>query len=244
MPERIDTYAATRPVPYLLERGRSVVCACPLRYGATGALVTVASGTLTVRLADGTILTPPVTIGTLGMEAAVSLPASAPIGAGYTLEFIPTIGATVYPAIRAEAFAGDYVPYCPISVQDVFTRETELRFRVPQAQGTRGDNTGWQPQVDDCYHEFIQRIIDRGGEPWRIRGVTGLREWLITRTCARCCGILSTAPDDIWAGRQKRWEWAHRAADQALVIQFDTDDPRSRRAGGPIHLAPVGRPMC
>jgi hypothetical protein len=248
MAERYDTYGAVRPVPYLLERGRAQTIACPIRYGSTGALVAPTSGTITVTRPDGTSLVSAaaVTVTSSVAEYALAAPAATEtLGEGWTVEWTLTFTATVYPVYRFDAYLCEYVPHCPISAADLYRYEPELAARIPQSQSSRGDNTGWQPQIDDAYYAFIQHLIDAGHRPWLIRGMTGAREWIRTEALMRACRALATADDSVWFQKATDYRYEHRAADAALVVQFSNDDPGVRRGtSNRIRLAPVRRPTC
>ena len=249
MPERLDTYAPVRPVAYLLGQVASQVLTCPVRHGATGALVSPdaapAAQTITITDPSGVEVVSAAAVGIVGSVATYTLTGldlRTDIGAGWTVAWSLTIGGVVY-TWQMEAYLCAYVPSCPISVLDLFVREPELRQRVPQAQSERGDNTGWQPQIDDAYYDLIQALIDRGVEVWHIRGLTGLREWLRTRTLMNCCRALSTSSGDAWDRKAGVYYSAHKQADGSMVVQLGTDDPTVRTGRGPFRLAPVGRPL-
>lgn len=245
MTERSDTYAPVRPVPHLFAQVSSQDLSCPIRHGATGALVAPSSATVTitdpnglevVSAANAPIVDDVATYTLAGMDARTD------VGAGWTVYWRPTIGGVVYELTPFEAFLCTYVPSCPISVLDLYVREPELRHRVPQAQSERGDGTGWQPQIDDVYYDLIQILIDRGYEIWRIRGLTGLREWLRSRALMRCCRTLSTQSGDSWDRKAGIYYAEHKQADGCLVVQLDSEEPDVRTGRGPIRLAAVGRP--
>lgn len=249
MSERDDTYAAVRPIPYLLGRVAAQTISLPIRNGSAGALVAPTSGTITVVGPDS--VTPIVSAGVItvpGGIATYDLPSlvGLSLGAGYTLTWSLVIEGTTY-IKRFDGYLCDYVPGSMISVQDLFTREPELRHRVPQGQAatTRGGTgEGWQVQVDEAYYDLIQALLDRGEQPWLIRGMTGLRAWLRSRALMLCCRALSTAADDQWDRKAGIYYAEFKAADGSLSIQHDPDPTTLRTSRGPIRLAPVGRPQC
>ncbi len=243
---RTETLAAVRPVPYLLERISSQVVTCPVRHGSTGALQAPASGTLTVTRPDGTSF---LSAGAVPVPASVATYtlaslASEDVGQGWTLVWSLTIDGVPY-VFRFDAYLCTYIPHNPISVQELYDYEPELRHRVPQSQSSRGDGVGWQPQVDAAYYALIQWMVDSGHRFWTIRGMTGTREWLRTLVLMRCCRALSTAPDDAWSRKATDYRYEHKTAEAKLVFQFDSDSAGTRRGASPvIRLAPVGRPLC
>ena len=249
MAERDDTYAPARPIPYLLARVAAQTVTLPIRNGSAGALVAPTSGTLTLTGPDGA--TPLVSAGAVTITASVAtydLPTlvGRSLGAGYTLTWALVIDSVTY-THRLDAYACDYVPASAISVLDLFTREPELKHRVPQSQAatTRGGSgEGWQVQVDEAYYDLIQALLDRGESPWLIRGLTGLRAWLRSRALMLCCRALSTATDDQWDRKAGVYFAEWRAADGSLAIQHDVDPATLRTSRGPYRLAPVGRPQC
>lgn len=247
MAERDDTYAPARPIPYLLGRVAAQTVSLPIRNGSAGALVTPSAGTLTITApASGVVtaglVTFPGGVATCDLSTMVGLP----LGAGYTFVWALTIDGVPY-TFRFDAYACDYVPTSAISVLDVFTREPELKHRVPQSQAatTRGGSgEGWQVQVDEAYYDLIQTLLDRGESPWLIRGLTGLRAWLRSRALMLCCRALSTATDDQWDRKAGVYFAEWKAADGSLAIQRDIDPATLRTSRGPYRLAPVGRPQC
>lgn len=250
MAERDDTYAPVRPIPYLLARVASQTVSLPIRNGSAGALVapTQAGSTLTVTRPDTGDL---VTAGAVTITSSVAtyeLPTMVglPLGAGWKLTWSLVIGGVTY-TYQYDAYACDYVPPSMISVMDLFTREPELRFRVPQAQaaaGRGGSGEGWQVQVDEAYYDLIQALLDRGESIWLIRGLTGLRAWLRSRALMLCCRALSTATDDQWDRKAGVYFAEWKAADGSLALLHDTDPATLRTSRGPYRLAPVGRPQC
>jgi len=241
MPARIDTYAPTRPVPYLLVRGALQTLECPMRHGATGALVAPASGTITITRPDGTTLVSEaaVTVSSSTATYDITPAASETLGLGWTVTWALTFGSAAYPAIRCEAVLCEYVPPCAISALDLFAREPELRMRVPQAQGDRGDGSGWQTQIDVVYYELIQRLIDDGRPIHLVRGVTGTREWMVARTLELCCATLSTASGSEWSERTTRYMWEARRAQTAMRVNYSSDPASVRRgAQAVIRLCP------
>ena len=120
----------------------------------------------------------------------------------------------------------------------------DLRTRIPQYQGERGDGTGWQPQIDMAYYDLIRYLLRDGREPWRVREITGYRDWLLQRALLHCIGTISYGPDSSWAQfRKERFqEW--RQAEGQMRLQYDDESPQIRRGGSPVvRLAPVGRPL-
>lgn len=245
MAERDDTYAPARPIPYLLGRVVSQTVSLPIRNGSAGAIVTPSSGTLTVT-GPGTVTAGTVTfpggIATADLSSTVGMS----LGSGWTLVWSLMIDGVPY-SYRVDAYLCDYVPVSAISVLDLFSREPELRHRVPQSQAatTRGGSgEGWQVQVDEAYYDLVQALLDRGESPWLIRGLTGLRAWLRTRALMLCCRALSTATDDQWDRKAGVYFAEWKSADGSLAIQRDTDPSTLRTSRGPYRLAPVGRPSC
>lgn len=243
MAERNDTIAPVRPIPYLLGRVASQDVSLPIRNGSAGALVAPTSGTITIQRPDGTYLATAAAVTITGSVATYTLPTmvGATLGAGWTVVWDLLVSGVAY-SWRYEAFACDYIPSCVISVIDLFSRESELRHRVPQAQGPRGTNEGWQPQVDEAYFDLVQALIDRGEPVWTIRGLTGLRAWLRARALMLCCRQLSQAKDDEWDRKAGIYYAEHKEADGSLVIQRDTEPATTRTSRGPYRLAPAGRP--
>jgi len=245
MAARTETIAAVRPVPYLLGQVAQTVT-CPVRHGSTGALQTPSSGTLTVKRPDGTSFLSAGVVTVSNSVATYDLAslAAEDVGQGWVLEWSLVISSVTY-TFRYDAYVCAYIPHNSISVQDLYTYEPELRHRVPQGQSTRGDDTGWQPQVDDAYYALIQWLLDGGHRPWLIVGMTGTREWLRTLALMRCCRALSTTTEDQWTKKTTDYRYEHKDASAKLVVQYSTDLSGTRRGvASVVRLAPVGRPVC
>lgn len=246
MAERDDTYAPARPIPYLLGRVAAQTVSLPVRTGSAGGLVLPTAGSLTVTCPTGSVtagvVTFPGDISTADISTVVGFPA----GAGYSLNWSLTIAGVVYP-YSIEAYVCDYVPPSMISVLDLYSREPELRHRIPQSQSATnrgGSGEGWQVQVDESYYDLIQTLLDRGEQVWTIRGLTGLRAWLRSRALMLCCRALSTATDDQWDRKAGVYYAEWKAADGSLVLLHAEDPATTRTSRGPYRLAPAGRPQC
>lgn len=244
MAERSDSLCPSRPVPYLLARVATQDVTLPVREGSAGSLVAPSAGTITVIRPDGTELVSAAAVTITSSVATYTLPTlvGADLGDGWTIIWALTVSGVVY-TWRHEAIVCDYVPSAMISTQDLFAREPELRSRVPQAQGPRGSNEGWQVQIDEAYYDLIQTLIDRGEKLWQVRGMTGLRGWLRARSLMLCCRALSTSTGDQWDRKAGVYYSEGKAADGALVIQRDAEAADTRRGRGPYRLAPAGRPQ-
>lgn len=246
MTVRVATYAATRPVAYLLERGVLQTISCPIRHGATGSLVDPDSGTITIMRPDGTTLVSGAVVTVSSSTATYDLTPSVSetLGEGWTVIWTLTFDGQAYPAYRYEAYLCEYIPPCSISAVDLYTYEPELRHRVPQSQGERGDNVGWQPQIDSAYYTLLQYLIDSGTRVWLIRGMTGAREWLRTLALSRSCRTLGTTEDSVWMTKAADYMQEHRLAQATLKLQDETMDPGVRSGMSPIiRLAPMNRPL-
>ena len=244
---RSETYAFTRPVPYLLVRGVAQTIAAPIRHGATGALVipTESGSTITVQRSDGTYLLSDVQISdVLSGEAVHDLALIATtevLGEGWEVvwSLIMPTGTFAY---RTAAYLCEYVPPNVISVLDLYTRVPELQYRIPQRQGDSGDGTGWQPQIDEAYYELMRRLVDDGKRPWLIREVTGYREWLLARAVQLAVNAVPGGPE-AWTGKAARdAHFEVAAAAGRMRLQYATESPTRRRSGSPaIRLSPVER---
>jgi len=243
---RQQTYAWGRPVPYLLERGATQTIQAPVRYGAAGGLIAPDSGTVSVQRPDGTYLVDAqaVTISGSIAQYDVSPGTTETLGEGWTVYWDLTLGGAAYPTFRTTAYLCQYVPPNLISANDLYSRRPELESRIPQKQGERGDNTGWQPQIDEAYYELIQRLLDDGRRPWTIREVTGYRSWLLTRSLQLCVQAIPGGLDSSWAQASKDLAFELRSAEARLRFNYDHESPTQRRGGAPvIRLSPTGRPL-
>jgi hypothetical protein len=243
---RQATYAFGRPVPYLLERGAAQTIQAPVRYGSAGGLVAPDSGTISVEKPDGTFLVSEeaVTISSSIAQYTLTPSSSEALGEGWTVYWDLTIGGVAYPTFRQAAYLCKHVPPNVISANDLYSRRPELEARVPQKQGARGDDVGWQPQIDEAYYELIQRLLDDGRRPWLIREVTGYRSWLLTRALQLCVQAIPGGLDSSWAQASKDLAFELRGAEARLRFQYDDEAATVRRGGSPvIRLAPTGRPL-
>jgi hypothetical protein len=249
MAVRTATYALARPAPYLLERGAEQTIEAPIRYGSAGSLVAPDSGTITINRPDGTAFVSAAAVVVSSSTATYTLtPAAAEtLGAGWDVLWTLTFSGVVYPVFRQSAYLVEYVPPNVISAQDLYTRVPELQHRIPQAQDATdrgGSGEGWQPQINEAYYELIRRLLDDGREPWKIREVTGYRDWLLTRALQLCVGTISFGPDSTWAQQAKALHFDMLRVQASLRFQYDTDDVATRRGGSPIiRLGAVGRPL-
>lgn len=249
MAVRAATYALARSAPYLLERGATQTITAPIRHGSDGGLVEPDSGTVTIIQPDGTafVSDAAVTVTSSAASYTVSPSASQTLGAGWEVRWTLVFGGTTYPTYRQSAYLVEYVPPNVIAAGDLYTRIPELQHRVPQAQDatTRGGSgEGWQPQIDEAYFELIRRLLSDGHEPWKIREVTGYRDWLLTRALQMCVQAISFGPDSTWAQHAKNLHFEMQRVESRLRFQYDDDAATKRRGGSPIiRLGAVGRPL-
>jgi hypothetical protein len=242
---RAETYAPTRPVPYLLERTYAQTITCPVRSTAAGALVEPSSGKITVTRPDGTALVSgaAVTVSSSVASYVLTVSASEALGEGWTVVWALVIDAETY-TFRLAAILCEYVPPNMITAADLYGGEgiPELRYAVPQAQGDRGDRTGWAPQIDAAYYSFIRRLLSDGRPVWLVREPTGYREWLLATAIKLACDAVPAAQGSIWETYRKDAWHRVRHAEAALKLQYSDASIGRRSAGEPvIWLAPVGR---
>lgn len=239
----LDTYAASRPIPYLLEIGKTQTLECPIRYGQSGSLVEPASGTITIEDPNGEELVSGAAVVIASSTATYSfaMGASETSGEGYTVYWNLVFGG-VTKSFRYDAYACDYVPYNTVSANDLYPREPELEFRIPQKQ--LSDAVGWQPQIDEAYYDFIQWLLDSGRPVWLIRGMTGMKAYLRNAALALCCNALSTSNDSEWRTKADFYRDSAELSLARMKIQYSDEDAGIKRGASPIiRLAPVGRPI-
>jgi hypothetical protein len=222
----------------------------PIRYGASGALVVPASGTISIRRPGGDLAVSAAACTVASSRLTYDwTPASTEVlGAGWSIEWTPTIGTTAYPTMRASAYLVEWAPVNVVSELDLYARIPELRYRVPQAQGPTaqgGDGSGWQPQIDEAFYGLIQRMLDDGRDITKVREPTGYREWLICRAIQLAVGAVSYGPDSTWADKAKDAAFAMRTAEAGMRLQFSDIAPDIRSGGRPlVRLCSVSRPLC
>ena len=245
MPTRADTYALARSVPYLIVRGATDTLAAPVRHGATGALVAPTGGTVTITRPEGTdaVSAQPVTV--TGSQATYDLTTASTetLGAGWTVKWSLTIDGQTYP-MRESAYLVEWFPQNVVSVLDLYTELPELKYHVPQDQhATRGDGTGWQPQIDQAFYDFVRRLLDDGRPVWKVREhSTGVREWILSKALVRCIGAIPRKDGTTWQEEAKTAFFRHKRADTNLRLQYDDERATLRRGARPvITLAPTGR---
>ena len=169
-------------------RGSANTLPAPLRHGISGALVapTQAGSTITITKPDGTALATAAAVTVISSIATypITPSASETLGEGWLVAWDLLVGTDRYQP-REQAILVEYAPLNAINVRDLFRRVPELEHRVPQSQSTRGDSTGWQPQIDDTFYELINWYIANGQRAWTCTGIANQREWMIARACQR-----------------------------------------------------------
>ena len=246
-------------MPYLLEQGYSSAdgltgqtIAAPIRRTSDGELVTVteSGSTVTVREPSGTVMVDGAAVTVSGGQATYTFAAGEPgssysVGEGWSIEWALVIGGETY-TFRAGGILCEWVPPNVITAADLYGGEgfPELRYAVPQAQGERGDDTGWGPQIDAAYYELIRRMLRDGRPIWRSREPVGYREWLLAAALKHAADAIPAPEGSQWARLQVRAYHRFRAAEAGLRLQYDDEATTIRRPGdGPIYCVPVGRPL-
>lgn len=248
MAVRTATFALARSVPYLVERGRAQTLQAAVRYGAEASMQTPTAigSSVTILRPDGSEAVSDATITLNGsIVEYVFTPASTEtLGDGWEILWSIVISGEVYP-FRVGAYLCQYVPPCPISVADVLTRLPELRGRVPQQQGERGDDVGWQPQVDAAYYELLRELIANGRPIWKLRSALDYYDRVLVRACQLCVSAIAAGPDSSWAQTAKALHFESLAAASKMKLAYEDDAIGVRRSGSPVvRLAPTGRPWC
>lgn len=256
MAVRTATYALARPVPYLLEAGYSTAdgnsgqtISAPIRYGSDGSLVTVtqSGSTVTITKPDSSDL---VSAGSVVISSSIptyTLAAGTPstaeaLGRGWMIEWALVIGADVY-TFRQTAYLCSYVPHLTVSAADLYARMPELEHRVPQSQGERGSDVGWQPQIDEAWYEFLRWMLSNAREPWKITEATGHHDFVLTRALQLCVQAIPGGLDSVWARSSRDLHFEVERARAGLRLRYDDESPAIRRGASPvIRLAPTGRP--
>lgn len=258
MAVRSETYALARPVPYLLEQsyasgdgstGQTIEA--PIRQTGDGALVapTQTGSTVTVLDPSGTAVVDGAAVDVSGSVASYTFAAGSPttshaLGDGWSIVWSLVIGGEVYP-FRHPAILCQYVPRNIITAADLYGGDgiAELRHAVPQAQGERGDGTGWAPQIDAAYYQFIRTLIADGRPVWRAREPTNYRDWLLAQALYNATHAIPAPEGSMWATYRKDAYHRLQRAGAGLHLQFDAEPVTRRLPGsGPIYTTPVGRP--
>ena len=245
MPTRSELYALTRQVAYFLVRGESQTIEAPIRYGAAGALVAPDSGTVTITGPDGDLVTAQaVTVSNSVASYTLTPSATATEGEGYQVQWSLTIDGQSYPFNRT-AVMTDWFPHSSVSVLDLYKKVPALETAIPQRQSSRegGDNTGWQPQLDDALYSFIGKLMADGRPVWKLRTTAeSAYQWVLTKALHNCVLAIPRKEGSTWYEEEKTWRYRHRDADRDLRLQY-TDNPATlrKRARPYIRLAPTGR---
>lgn len=246
MPVQIDTYALDVPHAYLVRRGATTTLEGPIRYGSGAPLIapTQAGSTITITRPDGTVLVSgaAVTVTSSTATYALTLAASETLGDGWLVEWSLVISGITY-ILRQTMAAVDRLPIPVISEREIYEVEPELRMRVPQRQGSTGDGTGWQPQIDAAWHWIVRQLLESGCRLWLLREATGLHDALLYLVLQRCCQAVTVDPAGIWAQKARDYATQHRYAWSSMRLSYDSEQVGIRRSGAPvIDLRPVGRP--
>ena len=247
-PVRTDTRALTIPHSYLLRREVEQTIAAPIRYGADGSLVSPveADSTITIERPDGTNLASAAAVVVSSSTATydVTPSASEALGEGWTV-YWSLVFSTGEPAevFRHEAMLVEYHIFPTVSANEIYIREPELRYKIPQAQGAKGTDVGWQPQIDAAYHWIIRTLIERGDRVWKCRSAVGLRDAALLLCLQRCTGAVKQDMDGMWREKSKGYGFDFWAAWGKVRLQYDDDDPRVRKGVSAFtRMAPTGRP--
>jgi hypothetical protein len=257
---RADTHALSRPVPYLLERAYTSVGStgqvieAPIRRTSDGALVDVtqAGSSVTITGPSAAAVVTAAAVVVTGGVAAYTWAAGEPaatysLGDGWTVTWSLVIDGEIY-TIRHPAILCEYVPYNIITAADLYGGSgiAELRYKVPQAQkavASGGDGTGWGPQIDAAYFEFIRRMLADGRPIWKSREPTGYWSWLLAQALYNATHAITAPEGSPWAVYRKDAYHRLQRAEDGLRLQYDTEEASIRRPGdGPIYTSPVGRP--
>lgn len=255
---RAETHALARPVPYLLEQGYSSadgstgqVIEAPIRRTSDGALVvpTASGSKITILDPSSTKVIDAAGLVVSSSVSSYTFAAGQPdtaytLGDGWTVEWSIVISGEVY-TFRRRAVLCEYVPRNVITASDLYGGSgfPELRHAVPQAQGDRGDGTGWAPQIDAAYHEFIRKMLRDGRPIWKSREATGYWDWLLAKSLKLAADSIPAPEGSQWARLQVRAYHRMREAEAHLRLQYDDESTTRRRPGeGPIYTSPVGRP--
>lgn len=235
-----STLAVASRLPHLLARGVASTVSIPLRHGSTAALVAPSAGTWAFKQRDGTTLSSgSVAIAGSIASADITPAATLDYGEGYELHWSLTIDGAAW-THRADCYVVRFVPRCSCTVEDLYTRQPELRYRVPADQ-----SDGWQRQIDAAYYELLQRLIDDGQRPWEIIGCTGYAEWLTARALQLCVEALPNGGDMSWSERIKAAAYIVRGAESRFRIQRDSSLSTAERTpgfGAVFRTSPVRRP--
>lgn len=232
----VSTLALDRPTALMAVRGALNTLRWPLRQGRDGALVapTGTGSSYTVTRRDGTVLVSAaaVTVSSSIATGTWSPAAAETLGAGYTVEATLAFADGSEPfRVREEAFLVSYLPPCTVSERNLYARIPELRHRIPQSQGDRGDGTGWQPQIDDAYHTLLRKLIEDGRRPWAIRDVTGSHDLLLAMALRNAVGTIQYGPDSPFVTVERALYHEIQRAEASFKIQYEDNTPEIRDAG-------------
>ena len=252
MTVRAETRVFARSAPFMFVRGTTETVLLPIRDPGTGALVAPTQGagsTITITRADGTKLVDAQTVTVTNSIARYDVTTSSTdtLGKGWQVEATLAFPDSAPITVREAAYLCQYIPPCNVSALDLYRGPggiPELEGRVPQSQGTRGDATYWQPQIDAAYWQLLRFLVSNDrGEPWLIREVSGYYEVLCAWAQRNALATVEAAAGTAWEQYRKDNYFACQRAEAALRLQYSDDDPGVRRAAASvIRLAPIGRP--
>jgi hypothetical protein len=245
----LSTRALDIPTPYLLRRGVTQTISAPIRYGSGAPLVAPVEdeSTITIYRPGGEALVSgaSVTVSSSTATYDVTPSASETLGEGWDVEwslvFSPGDDPEVY---RHSAILVEYSIFPVVSARKLFVLEPELEFKVPQSQGERGDNVGWQPQIDAAWYRVVRQLIERGEQLWKIRNAVGLEDVVLYEIAKDCCRAVKQDPDGMWREKYRGYTFDARDAWANLKLQYEDDDPTVRRGHGVLNFCSVSRPVC
>ncbi len=241
-----STYALDIPHPYLMVRGAEQTITAPIRHGSGGGLVapTEAGSTVTIYRPNGTEFVSAAAVTVTSSTAGYTLTPTAAeaLGEGWRVVWSLLFG-TETVVRQSTAMLCQYLPFPVISERELYEEEPELRYRVPQAQGEKGTDEGWQPQIDAAWHAIQRKLIEQGDRPWRIIEPTDLHDILQYGVLRRACKSITTDPEGIWQDKARGYMFDERDAWARLRVQYLDQEAGTRKAASAvIRLAPVGRP--
>ena len=226
--------------PDLLERGRANTLRLELKHPANGLPLAISAATLTLYDSTGTAQLSAVSATVSSTEAGVvsyaatanELPSTLALGEGWR-EVWTVTSTEVSPSpfvVTVAAALCRYVPRPSLTNDTLYTRHSDLRTAVPEAQSA----VGWTPQIHLAWREIEQRLYDQGRRPWLVVSGGSIARAHTAYTLAMIYRDLQTYVQGDAAAKRARLatDYAKEFDDAWAALRFDYDRDEDGIADG------------